>query len=160
MELAVKADTSKPIRFSTHSFGAHCFGGFGCQVRYDHKFIRDRPRSDANPGIPLDSYENRLIAPYVRIQSFPPPAQVTWRSADGSSLSAEVDIGEIVRGWVTHRGDRYMQAGADPSVELEVFLVVVDRTVKVLLHNPFEQSSQVDSESGEKNLVQVFRKTY
>lgn len=148
------------VSIATHAFGAHCFGGFGCQVRYDRKFIRDRPQSEANPEIPDDGYEDRLIAPYVGIESFPLPAQVVWRAADGSALSAEIDIAAVVGKWFMRKERSYvLQPGALSPAEPEVFLVVVDRTVNVLIRDPADE--QLSPDSGLSRKVDVaFSKTY
>jgi len=155
MELAVKIDTSKPIQ--THSFGAHCFGGFGCQVRYDGKFIRDRPEAESNPEVPGNDLESRLVAPYAGIRNFPSAAHVAWTTADGSRLSVEVDIAAIVAEWLARTSKSRLQ-----STEPEVFLVVIDRTVNVMIRSPFQSTFHGAGTDGlpKKEIVRVFSKTY
>ena len=48
MELAVKIDTSKPIRFSRHDFGVACYDTYGCRVVYAGRVRAECPSSSSS----------------------------------------------------------------------------------------------------------------
>lgn len=160
MELAVKIDTSKPIRFSTHSFGAHCFGGAGCRVQYSGRLIRSRPDSESNPSVPTTDLGQLIVAPHIGIPNFPAPASVSWTSEAGSSLHALVDIGAIFEDQLVRHDvptaelPRFLYSEIEP----EILIVVRDRQLDVFMRARIP----IVSEGGgvRKELVLVDSRTY
>lgn len=160
MELAVKIDTSKPIRFSTHSFGAHCFGGAGCRVKYFDRLIRSRPDSESNPSLPATDLGQLMVAPHVGIPNFPAPASVSWTSEDGSSLHALVDIGAIFEDQLVRHD---VPASELPKflyteIEPEILVVVRDRQLDVFMRARIPIANE--DGGAHKNLVLVDSRTY
>ena len=137
MELAVKIDTSKPIRFSKHDFGASCFDTWGCRVRYngflhvdDAEDEKSAPTSDFGPD-----YLDHLSAGYVGVANFPESAQVEWHSLDRTALRATIDIGEIFKDQlVIHEvpADQLPPYLFTPVIP-GILLVVEDRTIRVYM---------------------------
>jgi len=137
MELAVKIDTSKPIRFSRHDFGVACYDTYGCRVVYAGRVRAEYSTDSKSPSAAeLDGdFRDYLQAGYIGIRNFPAPALVSWRSADGTSLAAEVDMADIFKDEVVlHRvpPDQlppYLYAPVEP----EIVLVVNNRTIQVYM---------------------------
>lgn len=135
MELAVKIDTSKPIRFSTHSFGAHCFEATECRVVYFDRIIRSGDLPENTTPYPTDGLSKRLVAPHIAIPNFPAPAKVAWRAMDGTRLSADVDIAEIFGDELVRHEvpDGELQPFLYSPVEPDILLVVRNRTINVFM---------------------------
>mgnify|MGYP001308187989 CR=1 FL=1 len=138
-EDAVRIDNTVadwPLKFVQHSFGAFCYSTYGCRVVYngfDHTNDPDDElqRSSASLG---DRYPDNLYGSYLGVSNFPPPARVSWRSSDGMSHEAEVDIGEIFRDRlilhnVAREDVRQGVSILDPAILLEVN----DRTINVYM---------------------------
>lgn len=168
MELAVKIDTSKPIRFSRHNFGAACYDTYGCRVHYAGRVRLNEPEDSKSPSpeeIGSD-YLNYLSAGDIGIANFPPPADVTWRAADGTQLLARVDMAAIFADEIvlhTVPSDQlppYLYAPVIPGV----ILVVNDRTVQVYMTAHIttqELQDRANSYSGfRKDMVLAHSKTY
>ena len=131
-----KGNTDWPIKFQAHYFGAHCFDTKECEIRYrgfPHGNEDTPSPSIASYGRPL---QDLLSAGRGPIPNFPPPAEVTWRSLDGSSHETKIDIGEIFKDQLIRHtlkrqeiSDRGIGPGAVPSIILEVN----DRTINVYI---------------------------
>lgn len=126
-----------PLRFRAHYFDAYCFSTYGCKVLY-----RDMPRVDDPDGRlkissdELSKYPSIMTAGMGPIPNFPPPAQVTWRSKDGSSHEAEIDIGEIFKDQlIRHNVERedISETGIGPGGLPGIILEVNDRTINVYM---------------------------
>lgn len=154
-----------PLRFVQHSFGAHCFDTIGCRILYSG-FTHGVDSVDV-VSPPLSSYrgtrEQILSAGHIARRNFPEPARVTWRSKDGASHEADVDIGEIFKDrLVLHNVPREEVLGdvGDPAIVLEVN----DRTINVYMRAFVStRSLQVPGNkySGFRNdLVLAWTKTY
>lgn len=137
MEPVVKIDTSKPIKFSRHDFGVACYDTYGCRVVYAGRVRAEAPVDEKSPSTAdLErDFREYLQAGYIGIPNFPAPAVVSWHSADGTPLSAEVDIAQIFGDEVVlHRVPSnqlppYLFSPVDP----EIILVVNDRTIQVYM---------------------------
>lgn len=94
--------TSVPLKFDSHNFDAYCYNVTGCRVYYNnHDF--SPYAGDADPGTLVSraprsaDYRDRLQATYLGVNNFPAPVEVRWKSLDGVSHEAEVDIGAIFK---------------------------------------------------------------
>lgn len=129
-----KMTTEWPLKFTQHNFGAHCFDTIGCRITYSG-FVHGVDRDD-EVSPPVSSYrakhEQLLSAGHIARRNFPEPAKVHWRSKDGVSHEAEVDIGEIFKDRVVRhhvpRDEIHGDLG-DPDIILEVN----DRTINVYM---------------------------
>jgi hypothetical protein len=122
-----------PLRFVRHSFGAFCYSTYGCQIRYGgyRRVEPDDTLQIASESLG-DKYPGNLGAGHLGIMNFPPPAQVSWLSKDGTSHQAEVDIGQIFKDQVVlHNVPREEVSGSPGTVE--IILEVNDRTVNVYM---------------------------
>ena len=140
-----------PLWFPWHQFGVYCFSVQGCNARYAGiPFGTGQPRpSFESLGRPLESV---LRAGNGPIRNFPPPAEVTWTSQDGTPLTASVDIAEIF-------ADRMVRHTVAREDILEnsyipypgIILVVDDRTISTYMSTwlPLKKSPSQDSESRE-----------
>lgn len=133
------SDTSRvagasDLRFDAHNFEAHCYDATGCKVLYnDHYHVRDAD-DVTRPPAGADHRKRWSGASYIGVKNFPAPAVVTWRSKDGQSHRAEVDIGAIFAEqkilFQVPPGDIPENAYiADP----DIFLEVDDRTINVFM---------------------------
>lgn len=122
-----------PLWFVWHQFGTHCYSTQSCRITYDGRLHgTDSPRPTfASLGRPIEKAVSAAIGP---IRNFPPPARVEWVSANGTSLSAEVDMAEIF-------ADRLVRHTVAREDILEnsnipypgIILVIDDRTINVYM---------------------------
>lgn len=134
---AVHIDTSKPIPFDRHNFGAFCYDAYGCKVRYGHMPTMSRSNdvkeiSSAELG---ERYPGAMYAGYLGFRNFPPPAEVSWRSKDGQAHTATVDLASIFKDQIVlHRVplDQLPPILTAP-VYPEIILEVNDRTINVYM---------------------------
>ncbi|TYT26388.1 hypothetical protein FZO89_09020 [Luteimonas viscosa] len=125
-----------PLKFVQHNFGAFCYSTYGCRVRYngfDHTADPDGELALSSESLG-DRYPDNLGGGYLGILNFPPPAQVRWRSKDGTSHEAEVDIGEIFRDQlILHDVPREDVREGVSILNPEIVLEVNDRTINVYM---------------------------
>lgn len=165
----VHIDTSKPIPFDEHSFGAACFDTYACKVLYNGRYVGSQADDDTKSisSASLGSkYPDILDASWIGIRNFPLPAHVTWCSKDGASHEADVDIAAIFRDQVVrHRIPQselpdILTAPVYPQIILEVN----NRTINVYMRAFIPtRHLQVpgNSDSGFRDdLILVHSKTY
>jgi len=154
-----------PLKFRAHYFGAHCFDTQHCEILY-----RGFPHgADGGPSPSVASYgcplEKLLSAGRGPIPNFPPPAKVTWRSKDGTSHEAEIDIGEIFKDQLI----RHNVARADATHNATdgmpgIILEVNDRTINVYMRATIwtkdEQIPGNKYSHSREDLIKVFSRTY
>lgn len=137
---STKAPNVFPLTFKEHNFAAHCYNAIGCRVIYDnHDFSPYAKGGDPDvyhaPPPPSVDYKNYWgPASYIGVRNFPSPAQIRWKSLDGTAHSAQIDIGEIFKDeLVLHKVPEsdYVEDsfGGDPGI----FLEVNDRTINVYM---------------------------
>lgn len=153
-----------PLWFIWHRFGAYCFDTQRCVVRY-----AGFPHIDERPQPPVESFghpiEKILRAGWGPYQNFPPPAEVTWVTGDGTPLTASVDIAEIF-------ADRLVRHPVAREEIMEnsyipypgIILVVDDRTISVYMSTwiPLKESRKPGNPVGNLHtgLVLVYSETY
>ena len=90
---------SVPLRFDEHNFSTYCYNAHDCQVIYNNRgfFSSATPHEKSGWFPPPSSpdYRKNWNASHAGISNFPAPAEVRWRSLDGTELHAFVDIGRI-----------------------------------------------------------------
>lgn len=156
-----------PLEFRAHYFGAHCFDTQECEIRYrgfPHGNKDSASPSIASYGRPL---EDLLSAGRGPIPNFPPPAEVTWRSKDGTSHAAEIDIGEIFKDQLIHhnlRSEEVSDRGIGPGAMPSIIIEVNNRTVNVYMraHISTRQLQKPGNRFSDfrNDLIRVFSKTY
>lgn len=140
-----------PLRFKSHSFSVMTYDTWGVEVVYAGRLRRQDDadvlqRSSASYG---PDWQRGWRGFYGDIVNFPPPAQLKWRSKDGTPLEAEIDIGaifsdEIIRHNVSREEMAYLPDGKyefEPAVILEIN----DRTVRVYMksHIPLRRMIEI-----------------
>lgn len=122
-----------PLWFPFHDFGSYCFSVQACSITYaglTNASESPRPSVESLPS-PL---EKVLSAGRGPIRNFPPPAEVSWTSRDGASLSARVDMAEIFADRMIHhpvdREDIRENSMIPPP---GIILVLDDRTISVYM---------------------------
>ena len=125
-----------PLKFYVHSFDAFCYNTLRCHVIYaNQNFTPYKADERASGPPPSQGYRDHWrLASTIGIRNFPPPAEVTWTSLDGSTHEAKVDIGTIFKDQrVLYRvpdseiPDKSW--GDGPSIYLEIN----DRTINVYM---------------------------
>lgn len=125
-----------PLKFVRHSFGAFSYSTYGCKVRYNGFNHVDEPDdklqiSSESLG---DKYPKNLGGGYLGIPNFPGPAEVIWRSKDGTQHRAEVDIGAIFKdGLIRHNVPREDIPEGISIMDPAIVLEVNDRTINVYM---------------------------
>jgi len=125
-----------PLRFSAHYFAAFCYSTYSCMVRYGHYY----------PGEPSDDvlqvssaslgsrYPENMTAGWGPIPNFPPPAIVTWRSKDGTSHRAEIDMAEIFKDQLIRHNLAREEIPETASINPpDIILEINDRTINVYM---------------------------
>ncbi|WP_045758050.1 hypothetical protein [Xanthomonas albilineans] len=136
----VHIDTRKPIPFAEHTFGAMCYDTYGCKVLYNDRYEANDPDdvkqiSSASLG---RRYPGNLHAGTIGIHNFPhfpPPAEVTWRSKDGQSHHAFVDLEAIFKDKVIlhHVPQNQLPPILHADISPDIILEVNDRTINVYM---------------------------
>ncbi|MCD9028992.1 hypothetical protein LDO26_12355 [Luteimonas sp. BDR2-5] len=124
-----------PLKFVQHNFGAFCYSTYGCRISYGgYRRMEPDDKLAISSESLGDRYPRNLGGGYLGIMDFPPPAQVRWRSKDGTEHEAVVDIGEIFKDrLILHdvpRGD--IREGVS-ILNPEIVLEVNDRTINVYM---------------------------
>ncbi|GAB3318577.1 hypothetical protein [Luteimonas notoginsengisoli] len=153
-----------PLWFVRHNFGAHCFDTQSCEVLYN-----GFPHGSEEPSPSVASYgrsrDGLLKAGFLSIANFPPPAVVAWKSKDGTSLRAEIDIGEIFKDRLIRHNLKREEISETASISHpDIILEVNDRTIKVYMRARISTKSlQIpDNKYSDyrDDLIEVFSRTY
>jgi hypothetical protein len=160
-----------PLRFTKHSFEAHCYDTIGCRVEYD-----GAPQAGLGRGEDPETYRSPppkpgykdgwSFASYIVLGKFPrPPAKVRWKSLDGQAHEAEVDIGAIFKdqlAWHKVPAADYAEDSFGDSVS--IFLEINDRVInvytKALVPTKTEQIPGNKYSYGRDDLFLVWTRTY
>jgi hypothetical protein len=158
-----------PLRFKAHSFSVMTYDTWGVEVVYAGRLRRqDDPdvlqRSSASYG---PDWQRGWGGTYGDIGNFPPPAQLRWRSKDGTPIEAEIDVGaifsdEVIRQDVTREEMAYLPDGKyefEPAIILEIN----DRTVRVYMQAYVPLRRQIEIQGvmrNEHRVEPVLVKTY
>lgn len=125
-----------PLKFVQHNFGSDCYETYDCSVSYNGLGRRIGRQGELQPSLKdvhPDALKNAATG-QVGIMNFPPPAQVRWRSKDGTQLEASVDIGEIFRDrLILHEVPKEDIPEGVSILNPDILLVVDDRTINVYM---------------------------
>lgn len=156
-----------PLRFEKHSFSAHCYDTAGCSVLYNENYLikddadKTRPSSSS---IGANYQKGWGSAAQIGIKNFPSAANVNWRSKDGVSHEAKINIAEIFKDQqIRHNVPREdiptdtVAATDSPNICLEIN----DRTVKVYMKAMVYLKDTATRRSDFRNdLILVYSHTY
>ncbi|NYE27628.1 hypothetical protein HDE78_000553 [Rhodanobacter sp. K2T2] len=127
-----------PLKFKRHNFEVHCYNTLSCTVVYDNNDFARPYLNTPTPAPSADDYQKHWgTASYLGIKNFPPPAEIRWKSRDGQSHEATVDIGAIFKDELiwhnvpkSEMTDFYKGPVADDP---DIFLEVNDHTLNVYM---------------------------
>ena len=133
-------DSVPVLHFKLHSYGGFCFNTYECKVVYAGLAQPNTPPGKLRPSFESVGGEKFLKtmggSGYINIKNFPAPAKVTWRSKDGTSHSAEIDIGKIFKDEriIHHLPLRdFPHSPETTGRDVTILLIVDDRTIKVYM---------------------------
>lgn len=154
-----------PLSFKRHMFGAVCFDTRGCEILYDDRDHGTAAETPAVVSLPAGRFDALMIGRYGDLPNFPAPAQLHWRSKDGSEHRATVDFAEIFAdGLIQHRVPREdIPEGVSPGYT-HVLLEVNDRTVSVYTRTMIPtRDEQIPGNRHSRfrdDLIQVYSRSY
>jgi len=164
-QLSANTVAAWPLTFKRHLFGAVCFDTRGCEVLYDGRDHGTAAETPSAAGLPPERYDAAMIARYGDLPNFPAPAELHWRSKDGSEHRATIDLAEIFKdGLIRHRVPREAMAeGVSPGYT-HILLEVNDRTVSVYTRTMIPtRDEQIPGNRHSRfrdDLIQVYRRSY
>lgn len=127
-----------PLRFKEHSFDAVCYNTIGCKVVYSNTVEWEDEHDEVSPPPKSANYrDNWGLASHIGIDNFPPPAEVTWKSLDGTAHEAQVDIGKIFRDELVLHNVPQEDIPVETAAMIggpSIFLEVNDRTISVYMN--------------------------
>jgi hypothetical protein len=126
-----------PLRFKSFSLSAGCYDTLECHIPFEGLNLgRPKPsRSSASYG--PDYLKGLAAGKYGGIRNFPPPIKVSWRSKDGSSHQAEIDLGELFKDQLIRHQVPREEVADQPDGKYDnnpsILLEVNDRTIRVYM---------------------------
>ena len=154
-----------PLFFTHQQFGVVCFDTQTCRVVYnDFEFGNPAPTGPASALTP-QAYDAALNASYGPVARTTPPAEVVWRSKDGSELRTELDIAAIFAdGAIRHQVPREDIPEGISMGTTHVLIEVNDRTVSVytrtMIPTKREQIPGNKHSAFRDDLIKVYSRTY
>lgn len=161
-----KPDKEGRARFDSHSVSTLCFNVWGCRIEYANRYQKNEPETKLLPPRRAGkSLTQEIRGRQGALRNFPPPAVVTWRSKDGDSHRAEIDLRKILRQEIYLHNvpseDIRERASLLPP---NILLVVDDHEVSVHMESfiPLRDSieREFDDPYGYHQTVRVFSKNY
>jgi hypothetical protein len=154
-----------PLRFQQHNVGVACYDTYACKLLYnDHYMVREADDvlqpSSASIG---PKYLEYVSGSYLGIRNFPPPAVVTWRSKDGVSHEAKIDVGEIFKDQLIRHKVLQEDLPTDTVAvnDPEIIFEVNDRTINVYMRAMvFLKDTKVRHSDFRNDLILAFSQTY
>lgn len=128
-----------PLQFKQHNFAVYVYNTRTCKVVYNnYDYTRLYQSEPAGPPPSLDYRERWNLSGHVGIRNFPPAAEVTWTSSDGSSHQTSIDMARIFRDERVRYtvNDQEIAAGLYPQgifLDPLIILEVNDRTVSIFM---------------------------
>ncbi|MBB5357628.1 hypothetical protein HDE76_000810 [Rhodanobacter sp. ANJX3] len=127
-----------PLKFKRHNFEVHCYNTLNCSVIYNNNNFARPYLNTPTPAPNSSDYQKHWgTASYLGIQNFPAPAKVDWKSKDGATHEATVDIGAIFKEeLIWHNvpiSDMAKFYSGPVAGEPDIFLEVNDRTINVYM---------------------------
>lgn len=125
-----------PLKFKEHTFTTVCYSTMICRVWYAGAWSGDR-----EPSLPSShygpNYLDHILGGHVGIANFPDPAEVVWRSMDGTEHRTRIDIGAIFRDEVARHAVPREEVAELRNGELSgnplILLEINDRTIRVYI---------------------------
>ncbi|HEY4090201.1 MAG TPA: hypothetical protein VGN46_01705 [Luteibacter sp.] len=126
---------TRAARFDEHAFSAECGNTLRCKVTYADRVQIDETESQP-PRSLRDDLFTRSWNGQSGIANFPGPAIVSWRSLDGDTHEAQIDMSSIFRDQIILHADPVEEVHDGRSYGDPVLLLVVnDRTLRVYMRS-------------------------
>ena len=128
-----------PLRFESHKFSVFTYDTYGAKVIYAGMTQIDEGPQKLQPSVTSygPDYQRNWSGTHGMIRNFPGPAKVTWRSKDGESHEAEIDIAEIFKDErVRHNASRDEipeLIDGEYRHEPSIILQIDDRTIRIYM---------------------------
>lgn len=124
-----------PLHFKRHNFEAFCYDTIGCTVTYNGRpQIQNGPTEISAPK-PEGDYRKSWGSTELGIPNFPGPAEVHWKSKDGTAHDAKIDIGQIFKDeliWHNVPKEEMADFYSGPIAGApDIYLEVDDRTINI-----------------------------
>jgi hypothetical protein len=155
-----------PLKFRAHYFLGACYSTYGCRIHYGHYYPGDNPDDVlAISSESVANYPDNLNASWGPFPNFPPEAKVTWRSKDGTSHEAKIDIGEIFKEQLVFHKVAREDAAENANDGLPgIILEVNDRTINVYMRATIwlkkPRFPERPLSNSQRDLIKVFSRTY
>lgn len=156
-----------PLFFIRHNYASDCFDTQYCRIAYGSFVSEDATPQPSIASFGKDYPSILTNAVSIGIDNFAGPIVIDWRSKDGTTLQASIDLDEIFKDrlipippGVTREEIPDRIGIGDPTIIIEV----VDRTVNVYseTHIPMKEEQIPGNRYSNFNddLVRVFTRTY
>lgn len=124
-----------PLHFKRHNFEAFCYDATGCSIMYNGRYQVQKGEGEASPPKPAGDYREGWGSAELGISNFPAPAEVRWKSKDGTAHEAKVDIAQIFKDeliWHNVPKEAMTDFYSGPVAGApDIYLEVDDRTISV-----------------------------
>lgn len=134
--LTSRSNDPWPLKFARHNFGARAYNVQRCSVIYDRHEHGVREEA-AGPPLDID-WRNDWNAGYGVGAGFPPPAEASWISLDGTRHRAEIDIAKLFKDRVVRHNvpkedipEGWLVANGIDPIPVDILMEVNDRTITV-----------------------------
>jgi hypothetical protein len=127
---------SWPLRFKAHDFSVYCYDTYGCKVKYAGRLQNDDDPDELQPSSASygSDYRHSWGGGQLGIANFPPPAEAWWKSKDGQSHHAFVDIGAIFHDRLIRHHLQEQEIPDDAVImDPDIILEVNDHTLNVYM---------------------------
>ncbi len=155
-----------PLWFTAHDFDVSTYSTYGCKVRYGNYRIDEPDDELQSSSESLGSdYPDNMTAGWGPIPNFPAPAQVDWRSKDGTPHHAEIDIAEIFKDKLIRHHALRAQISETASIPPPgIILEVNDSTINVYMRAWIPmKTAQIPGNKysySRNDLIKIFSRTY
>lgn len=157
-----------PLRFKRHNFQALCYDSIGCTVVYNGHPQVQQAEGKPSPPKPAGGNGKAWGSTELGIRNFPGPAEVRWKSKDGTTHEASVDIGRIFKDeliWHAVPKNEMTDFYAGPAAGApDIYLEVDDRTIRVymamFIPTRSEQVPGNKDSNFRKDIFLVWHRTY
>ncbi|MEV8520540.1 hypothetical protein ABZR86_12160 [Dyella marensis] len=167
--IAPPAQTQQvPLHFKRHNFEAQCYDTIGCSVAYNGRYQVQKGADEVSPPKPAGDNRKAWGSTELGIRNFPAPAEVRWKSKDGSAHEAQVDIARIFKDeLIWHKVPKAEMADfyeGPVAGAPDIYLEVDDRTINVytamFIPTRNEQIPGNKDSDFRKDIFLVWSKTY
>jgi len=165
---AAGPDPAGPSSFQAAQFEAQCYDTIGCSVAYNGRYQVQKGADEVSPPKPAGDNRKAWGSTELGIRNFPAPAEVRWKSKDGSAHEAQVDIARIFKDeLIWHKVPKAEMADfyeGPVAGAPDIYLEVDDRTINVytamFIPTRNEQIPGNKDSDFRKDIFLVWSKTY